>query len=446
MAEYRSLRAVQARLWRGFVNLSAGGSWSAQLPATVRHNLRSFFFDGIFSSASDGITASYLVLFILNLGASAAQIGLMTALASLSAMLLLLPGAMLAERFGKRKTVVLLSGGVVSRIGLFLMVLTPLFFKGPAAVYVVIGIKVIADGFANLGFPAWMSITADIIPLAWRGRYFGTRNTIMGITNMMTTLIAGLVITALHGPAGYQWALGLAFAIGMVSTYSYAQIKEPENTGARAVPLSYSPASIWNSIKADRNFLAYLVFSLTWNFSLNISGPFFGPYQVQVLKSSAAMIGLVGIASSLASLPAPRIFGQLSDKWGPRRVQLLAGFLIPLLPLAWVFTSQPWHGIPINIFGGFLWAGFGLVSFNYFLILTPPEHRARYSAINQIAVAIASAIGAALGGVLAGYVGYHWLFIFSGIGRFIGMGIFARFVRADSALAPASGGAAAAKD
>ena len=280
---------------------------------------------------------------------------------------------MLAERSGKRKMVVLLSGGVVSRVCLLLLVLTPLVFKGPGAIYVAIGIKVIADGFANMGLPAWTSLTADIVPLAWRGRYFGTRNTIMGITTMGTTMLAGWLITSLGSPAGYQWALGLAFLVGICSTYSYAHLREPENTGVQPAQLAYTPASIWQSIKADRNFMAYLAFSLVWNFSLNIAGPFFGPYQVQILNSSAAMIGLVGIASSLSALPAPRILGQLADKWGPRRVQLLTGFLIPLLPLAWTLTTQPWHGIPINIFGGFLWAGFG----SGLLQLLPGPHPSR---------------------------------------------------------------------
>lgn len=434
MAEYRSLSAIGTRLWRGVVNLTAGGNWSIQLPASVQKNLRWFFSDGVFSSASDGITVNYLTLFVLSLGASRSQIGLMTALASLTATLLLLPGAMLADRWGKRKLIAVLSGGTVSRLCLLLLVITPFFFKGPSAVMVAIGIKVIADGFANMGLPAWTSLTADIIPISWRGRYFGTRNTIMGFVAMGTTLLAGQLITSLGAPSGYQWAIGVAFMFGVVSTFSYAHIHEPETIGPCQAQFSYSPASIWKSLKADRNFLAYLVFSLVWSFSLNIAGPFFAPYQVQVLNSSAAMIGLVGIAASLSGLPAPRIFGQLSDKWGPRRVQLLTGLLIPLLPLAWTLTTQPWHGIPINIFSGFLWAGFGLASFNFFLTLTPPEQRARYSAINQATIAIASAGGAALGGVIATHWGYLPLFILSGLGRYIGIGVFARFVRPEKTV------------
>ena len=91
MAEFRSLSAIRERLWREAVNLTAGGSWSIHLPETVQRNLRWFFFDGVFSSASDGITIPYLALFVLSLGATRTQIGLMTALASLSAVLAALP-------------------------------------------------------------------------------------------------------------------------------------------------------------------------------------------------------------------------------------------------------------------------------------------------------------------------------------------------------------------
>jgi len=186
------------RLRRRALRFTTGGRWTAQLHPSIRQNLRWFWFDGVFASSSDSIAVTYLSLFVLALGATRAQIGLMSALSSLSAALLLLPGATLVECWGHRKRIVVLSGGGVARIALLLLALVPLAFAGPTAVYTVIALAILRSAFGNLGVPAWVSLIADIVPLSWRGRYFSSRNMAMGVANMLTTFLAGQLITVPH--------------------------------------------------------------------------------------------------------------------------------------------------------------------------------------------------------------------------------------------------------
>ncbi len=428
MNPYRSRSAIWSRFKSNLALLTAGGSWSEQLPKDIRDNLRWFFFDGMFASAGDAINITYVPLYILALGASSEQIGLMASLSNLTATLLLLPGAMLADRLGKRKAIVLLGGGGISRLMLFLLALTPLVFPGAAVVYVAILFKVILDGFQNLSLPPWTSLVGDVVPIAWRGRYFASRNIVMGVTNMLATLLVGQLLTHMTGPSGFQVVLVIALLVGLVSTFSYAHIREPVRATVTQDLHAYSPAGLWSSLKADSNFAIFCLFNLCWNFSLNVAGPFFNIYLVQDLHATGLIVGITTMVSSLTGLPAQRWFGQLSDRWGPRRIQLLTGLLIPILPLAWVFTTAGWHTIPINILGGFLWAGFNLASLNFLLLLVQPAQRARFTAMNQIAITLASAVGAAIGGVIAGRFGYHSVFILSGIGRLLSMVIFIRFV------------------
>jgi len=429
MAQYRSFRSMGERFWQGVLKTTAGGSWASQLPISVQHNLRAFYFDGLFSSAQDAIVGTYLTLFILALGATNAQIGFLAAASSLAATLMLLPGAMLSEKARSRKIVVLLSGGIISRLMLLVLAVIPFFVHGQTAVIIAISAKVMADANANLGFPAWTSLAADIVPISWRGRYFGMRNIVIGIIGMLVTYLIGQVITSTGSPYGYQIAFGLAFIVGMCSTFSYSQIREPKLTAHHHAPLSYSPVSIWQTFRADPNFLAFCVYSMIWNFAINIAGPFFTVYMVKQLNAPAVMVGFISIAASLAGLPAQRFFGPLTDKWGARRVMLLTGFLIPLVPFAWVFTTQAWHPILVNIVSGILWGGFNLAAFNFMLSISSTKELARYSAIAQISVAVSSAVGAALGGQIVTHWGYSAIFICSAIGRLIASLMFARFVK-----------------
>ena len=425
----RTPRELFARLHTNLGHLTRGGSWAIQLPAETQHNLRWFFWDGVLSAGSDAINLTYQTLYILALGATNAQIGLMSALSNLSATAMLIPGAMLADRQKRRKPVVLIAGGGAARLSILLLALLPFAFAGHAAVYVAIGLNILMAGFSNLSLPAWVSLTGDIIPLTWRGRYFGTRNLIMGVSSMVITLLAGQLITKLGASIPvYQVAFGLAFLIGMTSTYSYAQIREPAGR-IPDVAQAYSLKSLFRTLQGDPNFLVYCLYAMLWNFSLNIAGPFFTVYQVQTLKASAFMIGLVSIVSSLSGMPGQRLFGQLNDRWGPRKVILVTGGLIPFVPALWYFTRAEWHAIPINLLSGFLWAGYGLASFNFLLAISTEENRARYSAMAQIAATISAAVGASLGGVMASKWGIPVVFLVSGAGRAIAAGVFTRFVR-----------------
>lgn len=418
--------------WRRFrisiAHLTAGGSWAVQLSDSTQKNLRNFFFDGLFTSANDSITLTFLSLFILSFGASSSDIGLMTALASLSATILLIPGAMLVDKIGNRKKIVLISGGFASNFCLLLMALVPLVFKGRVLIYVAIGLKVIIDGLRNFSLPAWVSMTGDVIPLSWRGRYFATRNLIMSFAAMVVTFGIGQVITLLGEPVGYQWALVFAFVFGITAASFFSRIRDYRDADQIIPPQSYSFRSLFRTLQVDRNFLAFCLFTGLWTFSMNIAGPFFNVFLVKDLSATASIIGIVTVVGKVTAMPAQRFLGPLADRWGARKLMRLTAYLIPILPFLWYFVKAPWQAIPINAFGGVLWAGMNLAAFNMLLDISPQDQRARYSAMYQIAVALSAAIGSSLGGFVADNWGIRLVFLLSAIGRFLSAIVYARFV------------------
>jgi len=419
------------RAWRAFLLFTWGGEWAIPLAEQVKHNLTWFFFDGLFASASDNIIVTYVTLFILALGATSAQIGLMSSFSSLASALLLLPGAILVERYGRRKEFTMAFGGGVARLAILVLALLPFFVKGTIIVWVAIALSVTRDSFGNLSFPAWVSVTADVVPMEGRGRFFASRNFIMGITGMLAILLVGELITRTSIPLGYQITLGLAFLFGMASTFSFSHLRDP--MGSSTPPQtagSFSPRTMFREMITQPYFLALCLVMAFWNFSLNIAGPFFNVYMVENLKFTASMVGIVSIASSVAGLFVQRRIGHLSDHWGPRKVQMIFMFLIPILPFSWLFVTKFWHVIVLNSFSGALWGAFNLASFNFLLSLTPDAQRARFSAFYQILVMLALAGGAAIGAWVVTVWGYQAIFLCSAIGRMAAAILFIRFVPA----------------
>ena len=431
-------RAVWARARGSFVRLATGGNWAITQPEATRRNLIWFWCDGLFASASDNIVGTYLVIYLLALGASQAQIGLMSSLQSLSAAIMLLPGAMLVERIGRRRNLVLLGGGW-ARAALLILALLPFLIKTPALIFVAIAFTISRDALANLSFPAWMSLTGDIVPMEGRGRFFASRNFIMGLAGMTVTLLAGLLISHSAHPAGYQIALGAAFVIGLLSIFSFGHLTDrPQPLAYPQVKQPLALRSLLRDASTHREFMIFAATTALWNFSINIAGPFFSVYMVKDLHADATMIGLTSVATSVATMLVQRKLGELNDRWGARRLTMLSGFLIPIVPILWIFINAPAWVIMINLISGALWGAYNLASFNYLLMIIPADLRARYSALFQIIVTLSLSVGAAVGSVIITHLGYHAVFLGSGVGRFIAALLFATLLaRANRAPRPA---------
>jgi MFS family permease len=140
------------------------------------------------------------------------------------------------------------------------------------------------------------------------------------------------------------------------------------------------------------------------------------------------MVGIISIVSAVASLLVQPRIGRLSDRWGPRKVQLVSMLIIPFMPALWIFATNIWHVIAINIVSGAVWGVFNLVSFNFVLSLIPGDQRARYAAIFQLMIMLALAGGAAIGAWVVTNWGYTGVFLASAVGRAIATFLFLRFV------------------
>lgn len=422
------------------IRFTWGGSWAAQLSFSQRQNLSLFFLDGLFASAGDKIVLTYITVYLLALGTTGQQIGVLNSLGNLLNALLLLPAAYVVEVSGERKWTTVKSS-IVSRSATFFLALVPFFlFGAPAMIWVIFGLVLIREAAANFAYPAWIALIGDIIPIEGRGRYFGTRNFIMGLSGMIIALLIGELITQIGSPLGYQLAFILAAILGAISTLFFSKIDEPcsgrpkeQNQTKGLVHLQgflNSLKGTFSSIKEYPHFLKFAIFVAVWNFAINIAAPFFNVFLVDTLHLTAAMIGVVTVVNTAANMLVQRRVGLLSDKVSYRVITIIFSMLIPVTTLLWgIWVKQYWHVIVIEVLGGLLWGGFNLVSFSNLLVQTPEDQRARFSAYHQIIVTLSLAAGAALGSYLLPRIEFVGVVLTSAGFRFFAAFLFLFFVQ-----------------
>jgi MFS family permease len=164
---------------------------------------------------------------------------------------------------------------------------------------------------------------------------------------------------------------------------------------------------------------------MLWSFGVNIASPFFLVFLVDQIQVSAATLGVVSALSTIAALPAQRLFGVWMDRKGIAWVKRLTGLLIPLVPGLWGFIQHPWQAFLLQVFSGFVWAGYNLSSFNFLLEITPEKARPRFVAFQQSLAGLGMAAGAGLGGWIAEAWGYTPVFLLSASGRLLAATAFA---------------------
>jgi MFS family permease len=392
-------------------------------------NLRWFWFDGILAAVSEAFFLAYIPLFAVAYGATNQQVGWITALGNLAGAVALFPGARMLDRTGRPKRLVLWTGGGLGRLTLLLLAFIPLFsLPASAAILAIATLNALRSFMGNFGNPAWTALVAEIVPEFVRGRYFSLRNLTMGMATLVFSVFAGWLVhsgnaAALNDKFGFQMVFFLAFVSGMIGTAAFSRIVEPggwERQGGG----EHERTGLWAAARASTGFLGLVVSAFVWNLALQIAAPFFNVYLVTNLGADATMVGIAASASSLAGLGGQMLFGRVMDRRGAVWLQIVSGFPIVVLPTLWAFYTAPWQVVINNLFGGFFWAGYNLASFTLLLQLTPHRQRAHAVALYQTGVFASAVIGPLLGGYLADNVSFQLVFISSGFGRLIALGLF----------------------
>jgi len=348
-------------------------------------------------SAGDNFVSAYAV----SLGATNFQIGLLSALPTLIPVELFTPKAM--ERFSRKKIIRL--NALVQVACYFLIALIGLFlFKAPllAASALIFLFTVYASAGLFMA-PAWSSWMKDLTEKIHIGKYFGMRNKLFGIVGLITILLAGFLLDKFK-KSGYVFLgfaiLFLVAAIGRTVSAGFMKKQyEPKLKLKKGYYFSF-----WEFIKRARsnNYGKFAIFMALLTFAVNISGPFFSPYELNVLKFNFVTFTLIHLViSGVATLLTMPFWGRFIDKYGCRRTMAITIWAIPVIPVLWLVSTSVYWLAAVQILSGVAWAGFNLASGTFTYDAVTKERMNLCIAYTSILNGVAVFFGAIIGGLIA---------------------------------------------
>ncbi|OIP75047.1 MAG: MFS transporter [Oscillatoriales cyanobacterium CG2_30_44_21] len=396
-----------------------------KLRTSVRNSLRASSVDGSLSTIFSNITGGVLLSnFLIDLGASPFEIGMVASLPMLANLLQPL-GALLSNRSRSRHDYGIWTF-LPARL-LWLVLLAGIILRGSSGdfsrelVYLTLTLVITSNVLGAMGSASWMSWLAALVPAKLRGRYYSVRSIVSNVTGLVCLPIASFVIANWRGDsiAGYGLVLGLGISAGVASlTCQHLMID--------INPQDYQDAqeddqiNLFDNLIApfqDRNLIFFLIYIAIWGFAVNLSTPFFNLYMLENLDVDITWVTLLSSLSSGANMLMLLVWGRLSDRIGNRALLIFVGIAIAITPLFWLLTGlsqvqeQLWlYLIVFHLFLGGTWAAIDLGSNNIQIGIAPIKHHATFFAIVSAIAGFSSALGTTVGGTLAQYAHYDGLF------------------------------------
>ncbi|MGP1386803.1 MAG: MFS transporter [Thainema sp.] len=396
----------------------------------IRRSLWASSLDGLFATIYVQTTSGVLLSnFLVELQASPAAIGMIISVPMLANLVQPL-GASWSNRTESRKNFGFWVNAPARLLWLILALgigaMTWGYLSAFHLVFLSLAVVLVSSFSNGLGTASWLSWLASLVPRQLRGRYFGLRNSIASLTALLAVPLGGLLVSRWPGGSlqGYSVVLVLGVVAGLISLGfqrlmvdvnpqdQMQLLRKQQRWGERQnSPTEVIRTWFWQ----DTNFLIFLTYFAIWNFSVNLSNPFFNLYLLEKLKLDVTLVTLYTSLSAAATLFMLVIWGRVADRVGNRILLLGVGLVVAIIPVLWIGTGADslsvWLWFPLlHMLGGGTWAAIDLCLNNMQISIAPIHNQPGYFAIAAAIAGVCGSLGTVTGGYIAEVIGYTGLF------------------------------------
>lgn len=305
-------------------------------------NLRWFLAGMILANIAGQMLYSMLSLYMLNLGAQVAEVGLVFTLASLVPMLLQIFGGWLSDTVGRLRVIAL--GSSIAVFGYLIIALAPSWE------WVLLGLSVeyVSNSVVGPSFGAYISEQSDENQ---RGRVFGLTSSIY----MTVTVIGPALGGILANRFGFKLMMGVAFLIYLSATLLRVWMATSEHFAVK----KDAQKPTFEGFKTQISAVFTLIFAggiITWiwltdaigDTASNMISQLTPIYFTEFGKMNVEQVGYLNAALGLAIILTSPLAGRLVDKVS-ERASILTGFVAQAIGLSLILTANNFIGFAFGM-------------------------------------------------------------------------------------------------
>ncbi len=351
--------------------------FSSSLLGTLNRDLKLIFASNLIGAFGDGLYSYIWPLYIRALGADPAEVGVVFSLLFFVAALTPLPGGFLADKYDRKKLVIL---------GWLLWIPVPLTFSvaehwthmlpGAALYGIMLSGPATSAYIATMARKGKMTQTFTLISAAWWLGY------------IFSPAIGGYLSTTV----GMRWVFRLSSALFVVSTVflffiSSQHASSHSQRSTSHVPFKRKKILLWSA------FFAAIFFVMV------LFRPFVPQFFQDVLFLDEFRIGILGSLCFLGSAVLTVSLGKIGDKWG-KTSAILVSLILCFLSLIFLVSFSNFF---LLSFASFImgasypfWSLMGAVVGS----IAPSASRGRWMSVAQTVSLLAAFFAPYLGGLL----------------------------------------------
>lgn len=422
------LQTVLATMVR---SLFYGGQNLVALPDQLRRYFTHLYWDVAWFGIVAGSSQAFLGVYVARLGATPLQMGLLNAGPALVGLLFTMPaGVWLRQKPVGR---VVFWSAVVMRIQFLLWAFLPGLLSPQGQVWSFVGMVLFFTVPATVLAIAFNAMYAAAVPVEYRHQVAATRNAILALVYVVTSLVSGWLLDTLPMTLGYRVIFSAGFVGAAMSAFhlyhlrhvTTESITEPEKirglTGDLARPGDvrmglalrtnvglrvFSRGLNLMRVEVLRGSYGKVVAALfVFHFAQYLPIPVFPLFWVDQAHFSDFEIGVGTAVFHGAVLMGSLQFVRFARRLDNRQWTAVSAFCLGLYPLMIAFSyNVTWLAIT-SALGGLAWSVTAATLGTYLLEQGPEGDRPAYLAWYNLALNAAVLLGSLGGSLLAETVG-----------------------------------------
>lgn len=366
--------------------------------------------------------ATFNAAFAVRLGASNQEIGLLSSIPALLALLITIPAGRYFSRQAQWMPLILRSL-FTYRLGFLVVALVPwlpLPAKDTLLIWTLIAFTLPAHFFAV----GWNSMLADAIPELNRARVFAIRNGLAAIAVTAGIFAAGQWLEHAPFPINYQIMYAVGFVTSLASLYYISRLRLPAHD--RKAPAEIAkPVSVregWAKVlgphglfRSQPDFVRMVVNTFVHAIGLWMIAPLYVLYYVRELGAGDGWLGLHGTLANLTPVLGYYLWQRATVRWGENRVLKWTICLVGIYPVLIGASPNLTLILVWTALHGLLAPGVNLSHFPMLLKICPAHERPLYMSVYTTLMNAGAFVMPLVGVMLAGAFGIVPVLITGGI-------------------------------